>query len=327
MQNIRQLQTEKQTIESLKLIAEALADVATSRIKNTRGYMEKNVEYFREIYKVYRMIKIASNKEEAARVGLAKIRNTFEDIKRQKNGRTICILLSSSERFNGGLDMGVSLYYLARIEESLSLNSSKPISLFLSQEEGSTAPKYNTQKGLGLDKGKTDYLVIGSSGPGYLRLNNFDHRFKEVKFKKDFPSFEELKSLSDIVFKYSRILVFHPQFITILNQTPTISEINSSDLDPKFEKSVAIPDFIIEPDAERMLDFFEGQILILLFHAVFLEVDLARTAARMISMNKASDNASKILSDETKQILRVKKQILNLKILETYAGMIKREEN
>ena len=70
-----------------------------------------------------------------------------------------------------------------------------------------------------------------------------------------------------------------------------------------------------------MLEFFETQLILLLLRAVFLEVDISHQAARMISMNQAENNADKILDKQNRQALQIRKQIINLQIIENFVAL------
>jgi ATP synthase F1 gamma subunit len=289
MLNLKQLQEEANTIESLKLVTEVLGDIATTKLRNTRRFMEQNVEYFQEMYQVYRMVRQIALKGDKHHNRVLKL---LRDLEKRKNGKTICLLLTSNQRFNGGLDAEITRLFLKETEK---INSGGK---------------------------EADFFVIGAMGEEFLNSSAFNHKWTGVKFKKDFPSLDELRTLSQTVFQYTKILVFHTKFESLLKLSPTITDITSSDVKP-LPNTVPIY-YIIEPEIDKMVAFFENQILILLFQAIFSEVELCRLASRMIAMNKAGESANQIISENKKQILKAQKGLLNLEILGTYAGMIKK---
>lgn len=209
----------------------------------------------------------------------------YKPQKRIKEGQGVAVLLTSNQHFYGGIDKEVIRFF---IDNTSNLNC--------------------------------DRIVIGQMGKTLLPTMAYNHPFQAIQFKKDVPNLEELNNLTNMVFQYSQIRVFHNKFVTVLSSIPTVSDISASDIDTKEVGDTIL--YIVEPDVDKMIEFFESQILFLLFEAIFLEVDIVRQAARMISMNSAEENANKIFQGQRKQILEAKKQILNLQILETYAGIL-----
>lgn len=202
------------------------------------------------------------------------------------SGKTICVLITSNQHFYGELDAELTNFYLTQT------------------------------KNLACDR-----LVIGNMGKSLLKSLGYSLPFESIIFKKEFPLLDELKSLADKVFEYSKVLVYHSKFVTILDSEPTVSDITASDT-----KSIDVVKtgllYIFEPDVDKMIQFFESQILILLFQTIFLEADITRQAARMIAMNSATDNAGKLYEKDRRQILQAKKRLLDLQIQETYAGIL-----
>lgn len=281
MQTLAQLKQQAETIQSIKLITQALGDVATFKLTSTRKFVEQNIDYFQEITQVYRLVKLLAIKA-----------NRYHKVKKAKEGKTVSVLLTSNQHFYGGLDTEVTEYFL---ENSKNIESDK--------------------------------IVVGLMGKEGVIAKGKGIQFESVIFKKDFPQLIELKNLSDRVFQYSRILIFHNKFVTLLNSEPTVSDISASDIESieASSKSHELPFYyIVEPELEQIVSFFESQILILLFQAVFLEVDIARQAARMIYMNQAGFNADKQSANLRRHLLQARKQKLNTAIIETFSGMMRR---
>ncbi len=276
MATIKQLKEEIQTTESIKLITQALGDIATARIRRSRLSVERNIQFFDEVMQVYSVVRMIASKSKI-----------YQKIAAAKNGKTVCILLTSNQRFFGGLDLEVTKFF--------SLDSAK----------------YNT-----------DRIVIGTAGQEMLKHSVFGGRVQEITFRRDFPTFEEMKALSSQIFSYSRILVYHSKFVTLLNQVAVVSDISETEA----HKTVATNQlrYILEPEIEKMVAFFENQIMVLLFQAIFLDADIARTAARMVAMNQAGEQADKTFTQESKLLVRLRRDLLDRRILETYAGMERR---
>ncbi len=279
MSNLQQAKQHLETTESLKLITEALGDIASIKLKATRHSIEHTIDYFQQASVIYRVVKSVALNQKLA-----------QKYQKPKNGRTATVLLTSNSHLYGGLDTELTKFFMDNIVRI-----------------------------------PGDRVVVGSFGKEILEAAQFKEPFEFVKFKKDSPTPLELQNLSQKVFSHRAILVFYTKYVTVLNQEPNIADISISYIEDNKFKNFGPINYIAEPEIGQILNFFESHILNLLFQSLFLEVDLARTAARMISMNQAQENASKVLEKEKKGFLKIKKQILNMKILETYSALLGKE--
>ena len=146
-------------------------------------------------------------------------------------------------------------------------------------------------------------------------------RTKSIILHQDLPSDSELKQISDLISRYSKVLVFYPRFQSILLQKPFVVDLTHSGLLSKPAK-VTI-DYILEPELTKMWQFFDGQIQKLLLEQTFLEAELARTAARLTSMDQAQESADKALSTLRKTLAAAKRSLNNRKILDTESSIFR----
>lgn len=209
-----------------------------------------------------------------------------------KNGRTLTILLTSNERFYGKITSELLEFYLVQVS-----------------------------------KIRCEKIVIGKSGIETLKSLNYALPYTPFILASDFPNNAEFLRLSEAVKNYSKVLVFHPQFVSVMTQKPVIADITQSELNvnsqTKDSKELIgqINSYIIEPEIKIMVDFFDSQIKTLLLEATFLEAELARTASRLISMDSAQNEAEKYLTTQELLLLNAQRSIQNARILETVAAM------
>ena len=157
-------------------------------------------------------------------------------------------------------------------------------------------------------------VLIGHSAANFFQR-------KGIILHQDLPSDSELKQISDLISRYSKVLVFYPRFQSILLQKPFVVDLTHSGLLSKPEK-VTI-DYILEPELTKMWQFFDGQIQKLLLEQTFLEAELARTAARLTSMDQAQESADKALSTLRKTLAAAKRSLNNRKILDTESSIFR----
>lgn len=255
---------------------------------------------------------ISSSKLKRIREGVERNRTFFTDLseiyglvniiarKRKiprppKNGKTLTLLLTSNERFYGKITGELLEFYLIQVS------------------------KINADK-----------IVIGRSGIETLKSMNYALSYTPLILASEFPNNAEFVKLSQLVQDYSKVLVFHPQFQSVMLQKPVIADITRSEqeVDTKTaeiqKEANEYNNYIIEPEIEVMADFFDNQIKVLLLESTFLEAELARTASRLISMDSAQNEAEKYLTIQQLSLVNAQRSIQNARILETIAAMHKK---
>jgi len=95
MQTIKQINTILEEIFSLKLVAHAYTEISTIKLQKIRAGIERNRTFFQEITQVYRMVKVAAGMQNLTSGN-------------PKKG-AVSILLTSNQRFYGGLELPTSL--------------------------------------------------------------------------------------------------------------------------------------------------------------------------------------------------------------------------
>lgn len=276
-------------------------------IKEITGLIDE-AKSLKQITQVF--TQIASAKLKKIREGVERNREFFGDLsllfglvnaialKRKiplsfKNGRTLVILLSSNERFYGKISGELLEFFMIQVS-----------------------------------KIRSDKIIIGKSAVETMKSVHYAMHYTPMILKYDFPTSAELLHLTAIIRQYSKVLVFHPRFESVLVQIPVVSDITRSQQEMNVVKSADAQkmlqeynNYIVEPEIKIMADFFESQIKTLLLETAFLEAELARTASRLISMDRAQSEAEKYLTAKQVLLFNARRSIANARILEMVAGM------
>jgi F-type H+-transporting ATPase subunit gamma len=163
-------------------------------------------------------------------------------------------------------------------------------------------------------------LVIGKTGPAFLHGLSYNLPFQNITFKADLPDATEMKLLTDNIFKYQTVLVYHSRFKTVLTQLPVVSEVTQSVISEN--KEIAPIKYIFEPELDQIVKFFQTQILQILLEQTFLESELARTASRLTAMDQAESNANDYLKKQKYQLNSAKRADQNAKSLEMVDALL-----
>jgi ATP synthase F1 gamma subunit len=202
------------------------------------------------------------------------------------------ILLTSNNRFYGNLEKPLTRYFSTATTSMASSQSQIPQPLF----------------------------VVGKTGPIFLTAQRFPLKFEHVVFKKDLPSADEFRSFIESIRPYQTILVYHSRFKTVMTQIPVVSDITQSLIKP--QEIDAPIHYIFEPELTEIQDFFERQILEILFHQTFLESELARTSSRLISMDAAENNANDYLKGIRRNLAQQRRSVASTKALEMVNALV-----
>lgn len=205
----------------------------------------------------------------------------------KKTKPAVSILLTSNYGFYGNIDTEV-------------------IHLFLE-----TTPKF-----------PTDRVVIGKTGLAYLKAMRYFSPYEPLVFKQDLPQPSELKALNAAIRHYAQVLVFYPELHTLLVQKPAATDITQTYQQQFSKTAVLFGSYVIfEPELNKILQFFDSQIISLLLEQTFFEAELARTAARIIAMDQAQTEAGRYLETQKQLKAHLRRIIESNRLLENLNSM------
>lgn len=96
--------------------------------------------------------------------------------------------------------------------------------------------------------------------------------------------------------QYTNVIVYHGVFKSILRQEPRRTIITGEVLKITDNLSDYSIPFMFEPSVQKIAEYFEKQILSLIFEQSVFESSLSKFASRMVSLDAAADNIHKKLT-------------------------------
>jgi len=171
---------------------------------------------------------------------------------------------------------------------------------------------------------ESDYLVIGRTGKALMENNSeLEKRSKYFAFTEDEPTGDEVQQFLKNVAPYDHVQVFYPSFVNVFTQKVATQDITyAPHIDASGRKALTF-DYIFEPELPKILAFFETKIRYLLFQRAMLESELARTAARLFSMNQAQDRSVEEVVHLRREIRRSINNFNDLRLLESFSAISK----
>lgn len=138
-----------------------------------------------------------------------------------------------------------------------------------------------------------DFIIAGRLGKTWF--DNLELGREYEYFDMDDSGHNEvaLKTLLGKVLDYGTVIVYHGYFENVLNQIPKKTYITGEVLPADVGK--AAPLYLYEPTVEDVLDFFESQILGILFEQALFESSLSKYASRMVSLEESTNKINKLI--------------------------------
>lgn len=160
-----------------------------------------------------------------------------------------------------------------------------------------------------LSQNKADLVICAEVGKYFAQGLDFGGKSAYFDIDDENPNEEQVKAVIDYIKNYKEIIVFHGKFENILTQTPTKTVIPGEI--PKKSDQEDISSYLFEPSSEKVLEFFETELLTAFFNQTFLEHRLSRHATRVVAMHQAGENAK-----ERQEILKMTLKRLKRKELD-----------
>ena len=104
----------------------------------------------------------------------------------------------------------------------------------------------------------------------------------------------------------------------MLNQSPTKEQISGG---ASLHQKGKGKKYLIEPSPQKIMEFFETEIISALFNQKIFDHQLARFASRMVAMDQATENANDIIKKLNRENKSLKRRVMNRKQLEVFAGL------
>ena len=156
----------------------------------------------------------------------------------------------------------------------------------------------------------------------YNILAQFDNAFTHLQFSL----VEKIRDLflnKFLVGEVDRVELYYNKFINVMKQVPTNNQllpIIFEKSEEKNDKHNATAEYIYEPDKKTILDALINQYLDLSTWKPILESNAAEQAARLIAMDKATQNAQDLIKELELQYNNARQAAITTEMLEIVGG-------
>jgi ATP synthase F1 gamma subunit len=272
-------EVEIESLESLKLLVQTYEEIAANRMQKVKKSVLNNRDFLASLYKIYQHVKYSYEHELSK---LKKKKGTAGDSVISRNGKTLSMLLSANTGLYGDI---INRTYRLFVE--------------------------------GLSEGTTDVAVVGKVGRSLIERDKVKlgiDKYKYFELSDDALSADRLASLTSHVVEYEKIVVYHGQFVSVIQQKP-IKESVTGDIPQGQAQTVEEARYIFEPSLKDIMKYFESEIMASVFEQTLHESSLSKYASRMINLDKAVVNVQESLAKAHFEKQRMHHRVMNKKQL------------
>ncbi len=263
----KEIKQELISLNVLHEIVETYEEIAAMRMRKIKSSVLINRSFLTELNQVY--VDVENNKK----INIAKkaIKKQFDMIKDILYERKLYILLSA----NAGL-------YGAVVRDTIRnfINDIKDI--------------------------ECDVIIIGKVGKSYYEKESKKHKYMYFDYSDDVVDEIKAAELLKEIVKYREVVIYYGLFKDILTQRPQKSVLSHGTIEQHKKEVLEVSKhtrsmtenpknfkkFLLEPSSEALLDFFEKEVMRLLFIQYLYESNLSKFASRMINLDFAIVNVN-----------------------------------
>jgi len=284
MHNKRDIQQELNTLRGLGDIIGAYEEIAAMRMRKVKKSVLQNRYFVQGLNDIYFRVLYTYEKYLKKRKG----RKGAKEEKLQTNGKTVSVLITANTGLYGDIVR-------------------KTYDLFINNTE----------------EANTDLVIIGRVGRQLYESRKRPKKYEYFEISDSGVDSQNTKMILEAILVYTNIVVYHGQFVSVLDQEAVRTYVTGKALDAKQASEAELQELkcIIEPSMEEVASFFEKQILSSIFEHSVYESSLSKFASRMITLDIASENISELIKKTDFKMLKLKHRDASTKQSERLAGI------
>lgn len=290
MINKKEVNSEIDYLGALRSILESYEEIAASRMGRIRSSVLKSRDFLLEINTIFQQVKSSYRQEIGLLMKRKKIRDPKELTFLNRNGKTLYVLISANTGLYGNIVRRTYNLYIENLKREKNC----------------------------------DVMIIGKLGYNLFEAEKIDASVTYFDFPDDRIDREKLKKIVAHIIQYQKVLVFYEQFNNVINQEPIITNISGDPLSYDKEGQPQVTQaikYFFEPSLEKIMIFFEKEIVASIFEQTILESELAKFAARMVALDASSENTKTRLKQVLFQKERLRHQKTNKEQIEKFSTM------
>lgn len=280
----KELARETEFLTILRTILETYEEIAATRMARIRSSVLGSRDFLLEINAIFQQVKTSYKAHIELLMKTKKIKDSSKLTFIKRNGKTLYVFISANTGLYGEI---IRKTYDVFIES-------------LKKEPG-------------------DVAILGKLGLQFFNTEKIKTPLTYFEFPDNKMDNAIVQKIVEHIIQYEKVLVFYEQFNNVVSQSPIVTNISGDPL--SWEKGGPLAKYFFEPSLEKIMEFFEKEIFGSIFQQTIFESELAKFAARMVSLDFASENTKTRLKQVILAGQRIKHQESNKKQLEKFASM------
>lgn len=168
-------------------------------------------------------------------------------------------------------------------------------------------------------KYEADLMVTGKMG--HKRFMGRDERTMHLFNVPKTSTLDDIEPIYKVVANYAHVHIVYPRFVSLSKQEVSIANFSVDDV--MYEQDeIKAKRFLTEPSPQEVSDFINETIIGATLYHYFSEAQLAYSAAQMVAMRNAYDNAKDESESLTQLYHRAKREIIDTKLRELYGATV-----
>jgi len=280
----KELTKETEFLTVLRTILETYEEIAATRMARIRSSVLGSRDFLLEINAIFQQVKTSYKTQIETLMKNKRIKDSSKLTFIKRNGKTLYVFISANTGLYGDIIR-------------------KTYDVFLEN----------------LKKEPGDVVILGKLGLEIFNAEKIKTPLTYFEFPDNKMDNAVVQKIVEHIIQYEKVLVFYEQFNNVISQSPIVTNISGDPL--PWEKGGPSARYFFEPSLEKIMEFFEKEIFASIFEQTIFESELAKFAARMVSLDFASENTKARLKQVILASQRIKHQEDNKRQLEKFASM------
>jgi len=280
----KELTREVEFLANLRTILETYEEIAATRMAHIRSSVLGSRDFLLEINAIFQQVKASYKAQVELLMKNKQIKDSSKLTFIKRNGKTLYIFISANTGLYGDIIR-------------------KTYDVFIQN----------------LKKEPGDVAILGKLGLEIFNMEKIKAPVTYFEFSDSKIDNAAVQKIVEQIIQYEKVLVFYEQFNNVVSQSPIVTNISGDPL--SWEKGGPTARYFFEPSLEKIMEFFEKEIFASIFQQTIFESELAKFAARMVSLDFASENTKTRLKQVILAKNRIKHQEENKRQLEKFATM------
>src|SRR3989339_2047170 len=282
MISLRGLRRKTKTVKSIQQITKAMKMVSSIKLKHARERLSASRPFAERMSSLLSTLAANYGELKAREPELSSIFSLFEE---KKRGKTVLVVVTSDRGLCGSYNSNI----IRKAFDFIAENPSKKIEIVA---VGKKIKSVMAHRGI-----RVDYEFQNSSGaPGFADASEIACRLLELFL------YENIKE----------VFVLHSTFKNIIQQPVVIKRLMPFEIPAK----AAVPNCLFEPGDLKMTELMIPYYLKAMLYGILSDSSAAEHAARMSSMENATNNAQEVISQLTLQANKLRQEKITSELAE-----------